>query len=283
MRRVRHSNSMFGVITAAFAATALLLAGCAGNGQGLDANGQPLQPGSSGSGPLTAEFDSIQAHVFTPICTVCHIGASAPHGLHLDAASSYNLLVGVPSDEVPSLLRVKPGDPSNSYVIQKLEGHAAVGERMPLGGPYLADDVIAVIRQWITDGAMRTSAAAATASFSVDSMTPAPNDVLHESPRPVMIGFNRELDVTRIGADSARIERLASQDGGTSSTVIATRITVPSVNRRVLLLWPNSPLLPGHYRVVLGTSADSALTDTAGTSLDAHDQPLSLFDVEVAP
>jgi hypothetical protein len=40
---------------------------------------------------------------------------------------------------VSSLLRVKPGDPSNSYVIQKLESHAAVGERMPLGGSVRED------------------------------------------------------------------------------------------------------------------------------------------------
>jgi len=60
-----------------------------------------------------------------PICSVCHIGGAAPEGLRLDAADSFNLLVGVPSTEVPSLLRVKPGDPDNSYIIQKLEGHAA--------------------------------------------------------------------------------------------------------------------------------------------------------------
>jgi hypothetical protein len=275
---------MFTVTTALFATAALSLAGCAGNGQGLDANGQPLQPGSSGSGPLTAVFDSIQAHVFTPICTVCHIGAGAPHGLRLDAADSYNLLVGVPSAEVPSLLRVKPGDPSNSYLIQKLEGHAAVGDRMPLGGPYLSGDVIAVIRQWITDGAMPTSAAAATASFTVVSVAPSPNDVLHESPPQVMIGFNRELDVTRVDADSARIEHLTSPEGGAPVEVVPARVTVPSVNRRVLLLWPNRPLAPGHYRVVLRTSAESTVTDIAGAPLEtAHDEWITLFDVEGTP
>jgi hypothetical protein len=285
---------MFAVSTALSVTTALLLAACAGNGQGLDSNGQPLQPGSGGAGPLTADFDSIQAHVFTPICTVCHIGAGAPHGLRLDAADSYNLLVGIPSDEVPSLLRVKPGDPSSSYVIQKLEGHAAVGERMPLGGPYLAGDVIAVIRQWITDGAMRTSAAAATASFTVNSIAPSPDDVLHESPPQVMIGFNRELDVTRVDAGSARIERLTSHEADAPMEVVPARIAVPSVNRRALLLWPNRPLTPGRYRVVLRTSSVSAVTDIMGAPLDAAphgtnppaaapDEWASLFDVEGAP
>lgn len=134
---------------------ALVLAGCGGgSGEGLDRNGRPLGTGNGG-GPLTASFTSIQDNVFTPICTGCHAGAAAPMGLRLDAASSYALLVGVASGEVSSLQRVAPGRPDDSYVIQKLEGHAAVGARMPLGGPYLDDATIAVIRQWIAAGAAR--------------------------------------------------------------------------------------------------------------------------------
>src|SRR5712671_2887501 len=97
-------------------------AGCAGNGQGLDQNGQPIGSGGNPGGPVTADFQSIQANVFTPICSVCHIGAGAPEGLQLDAAHSYNLLVGVPSVEQPNLLRVKPSDPANSYMLHKIEG-----------------------------------------------------------------------------------------------------------------------------------------------------------------
>src|ERR1700720_1363960 len=114
----------------------LVIAACAGNGEGLGANGRPLVPGGSGSlPPLSADLGSIQANIFTPICSVCHIGGGAPEGLRLDAADSFNLLVAVPSTEVPSLLRVKPGDPDNSYIIQKLEGHQAVGAQMPFGCP----------------------------------------------------------------------------------------------------------------------------------------------------
>ena len=176
------SDEIHRVAWSAAVTLALLAAGCAGSGKGLDANGQPLAPGTGGGGALTADFDSIQANVFTPICTVCHIGATAPHGLRLDAANSYDLLVGIPSVEVPSLSRVKPGDPDNSYVIQKLEGHAAVGARMPFGGPYLAGDVVAVIRQWITDGALRSASSSVAASFAIDTIVPAANDVLQSSP-----------------------------------------------------------------------------------------------------
>src|SRR5512143_1652333 len=90
--------------------SAAWLGACAGSGEGLDASGRPLDSGDPGTQPLTADFDSIQAHVFTPICTTCHAGGAAPQGLRLDAGSSFDLLVGVPSTEQPSTLRVKPGD-----------------------------------------------------------------------------------------------------------------------------------------------------------------------------
>ena len=54
--------------------------GCAGNGKGLDQNGQPIGSGGSPGGPVTADFQSIQANVFTPICSVCHVGAGARPG-----------------------------------------------------------------------------------------------------------------------------------------------------------------------------------------------------------
>src|SRR5215468_6159190 len=107
-------------------------ASCAGNGEGLDMNGRPLMGGGSSSGgaALTADLKSIQDNVFTPICTQCHEGAAAPLGLRLDEASAYAMLVNAPSVEVSSLNRVTPGDPNNSYIIQKLEGRAAVGGQM---------------------------------------------------------------------------------------------------------------------------------------------------------
>ena len=138
---------------AAVCIAAVGLNACAGNGEGLDANGRPPGSGDPGGGPLVATFDSIQANVFTPICTTCHAGAGAPQGLRLDAANSYANLVNVASHEVPSLKRVEPGDPDNSYLVQKVEGTAAVGGRMPLGRAPLTAQQIALIRQWISEGA----------------------------------------------------------------------------------------------------------------------------------
>ncbi len=91
--------------------------------------------------------------IFSGKCIGCHNTATAPQGLVLDSANSYAHLVNVASKEVPSLKRVKPGDPDNSYLVQKVEGTAAVGERMPLGRPPLTAAQIALIRRWISEGA----------------------------------------------------------------------------------------------------------------------------------
>jgi hypothetical protein len=274
----------------------LLIAACAGNGQGLDANGQPLVPGSSGSlPPLSADFDSIQANIFTPICSVCHVGGGAPEGLRLDAADSFNLLVGVPSTEVPSLLRVKPGDPDNSYIIQKLEGHAAVGAQMPDGcpstQPCLTASTIAFIRQWITDGAPPAAAATvhAAAPLAITSIVPNGVEPVSASPPQIMIAFNHDLDVTQIDSRSMHIEKLNPGESPLMSEIVPARATVSGANPRVLMVWPSLPLSRGHYRLVLNAGSPSQLSDIAGQSVsiavpDELGEPvISSFDVEVLP
>jgi mono/diheme cytochrome c family protein len=91
--------------------------------------------------------------IFTANCVACHIGAGAPRGLKLDALNSYANLVNVNSSEVPTLKRVKPSDPDNSYLVHKIEGTATVGGRMPPSGAPLSTSQISLIRQWIIAGA----------------------------------------------------------------------------------------------------------------------------------
>jgi hypothetical protein len=62
-------------------------------------------------------------------------------------------LVNVTSAQAPPLQRVTPGDPNNSYLIQKLEGTASVGARMPAFSPPLDQATIDAIRDWISNGA----------------------------------------------------------------------------------------------------------------------------------
>ncbi len=161
--------------------TCVLLAGC-GSGDGFD--------GGAAAGPLQPTFSSIQANVFTPICEQCHSGAGAPFGLRLDAANSYALLVGVSSGEQSGLLRVKAGDPNNSYLVQKLEGRASTGERMPAGLPPLPQATIDVIRQWITNGALM-DAPQSTAPIRVTSLSPLPSAVEPALPASITVAFDR--------------------------------------------------------------------------------------------
>jgi uncharacterized protein (TIGR03118 family) len=111
------------------------------------------------NGPAPVALSQIQAAVFTPICSGCHNGSNPPGGAlpgsqNLTVGNSFAALVGVASLEQPALRRVKPGDPDNSYLIQKLEGAAGInGSRMPLGGPFLDQATIDQIKSWISSGA----------------------------------------------------------------------------------------------------------------------------------
>jgi hypothetical protein len=261
-----------------------LLAGCAGSGEGLDNNGRPI--GSEGSGgPLTATFQSIQDNVFTPICSVCHAGGAAPQGLRLDAANSYAMIVDIPSVEVPSLLRISPGNPDASYLVQKIEGHAAVGAQMPFGGPPLPAATIATIRQWVSDGAPPAMAASGAGALAVAFAAPALGDVVLERPASIVVGFTREIDVTRLDAAAARIERVTTESGGAGTAVVPAALSVPAHNARALLIVPRAPLPNGLYRLVVTDDTANGLFDVAGTRLRPPNPAgtLTEFTVEVAP
>jgi hypothetical protein len=113
---------------------------------------------------LTVTFTSIQRDIFNardsagrPACTQCHAaGATAAGtGLILTEGVAYANLVNRASRLRPGETLVIPGDPSNSYLVRKLEGGPNInGVRMPFaGGPYLTAGQMAVIRRWIELGA----------------------------------------------------------------------------------------------------------------------------------
>lgn len=105
--------------------------------------------------PVT--LTQLQTTIFTPTCSGCHTGggASLPSSMNLSsAADSFAALVGVASTQQPSLQRVNPGNPDDSYLVRKLEGAAGIsGARMPLGGAPLDPALIADVRAWISAGA----------------------------------------------------------------------------------------------------------------------------------
>ncbi len=131
---------------------ALFIVACSsGSGEGLDAGGRPIgETPPPGDEPTLA---NIQARIFTPICTQCHIGAAAPQGLRLDEANAFDNLVNVPS-QGSGLLRVEPFMPDASYLVRKVEGTQSSGAQMPFGLPPLSDEDQLLIRQWVANGAM---------------------------------------------------------------------------------------------------------------------------------
>ncbi len=258
-----------------------LLAACAGNGEGLDAIGRPI---SSAPQPLLPELQSIQDQVFTPICTTCHAGAAAPLGFRLDASSSYAMLVGQPSVEVPSLMRVAPGQPDSSYIIQKLEGHAAVGARMPLGGPYLPQSTIDVIRQWILDGAQPGAAAlGASTAPQIRAIAPLPDQRLTQPPRELLVAVDGELDVTQLEAGAVTLMRSGgdgSFDEGNEQAITQIQITVRSVAPTVLAIEvPEDSWSADRYQLRIAGQGGVALTSRAGAVIDDF---VLEFDVESA-
>jgi hypothetical protein len=116
-------------------------------------------PGTGGTGGSTAPtFTDVKTQILTPICSGCHSadGQAPAGGLNMTSTVAWGNLVNAPSSGKSGAIRVIPGDPDNSYLVQKLEGAAGiVGLRMPRNGPpYLTDAQIALVRQWIAAGAL---------------------------------------------------------------------------------------------------------------------------------
>ena len=112
---------------------------------------------------LTPTFSSIQRDIFNardssgrPGCISCHnaAGARFTGNLSLVEGVSYQALVGVASTGKAGAIRVVPGNPDASYLLNKVLGTDIVGDRMPRLGPYLSDGQIRIIRRWIELGAM---------------------------------------------------------------------------------------------------------------------------------
>ena len=212
-------------LTVSIFLAAFIVAGCGG---GSGSSTPPPSTGGGGGSTLQANFQSIQDNIFTPRCTGCHVGASAPLGLRLDDVNSFGLLVGVTSAQAAPLLRVEPGDPDDSYLIQKLEGTASVGGQMPLGGTPLPQADINVVRQWITDGALPPGGTP-VAPIRVTSLSPLPDSELDTLPASIIAMFDRELEATSVDATTFILER-SGGDGtfgdGNETMIAAAAISV---------------------------------------------------------
>jgi hypothetical protein len=234
-----------------------VLAGCAGDGTGLDSNGRPISDTPSAN----SDFQEIQDTIFTPVCTACHVGAGAPQGLRLDAGNSYALLVNVASAEAPGTMRVNPGNPNASYLVQKIEGTAAVGVRMPANGPpYLPQDRIDLVRRWIAAGAPMTSAP--PDRLIVTSTIPAVSESTAPGLGKLTVIFNANVDSSRVSADTFTLRDASDQP------VRLAGVRVPTGRQNVVELTTAAPLAAGSYQLSVHGDGPAPLASESGYVLD---------------
>lgn len=132
----------------------------AGDTSGTGGPGDEAGDTTGAAGGTTGEDDgpSFVASVW-PILDEecgCHQDSNGAGKLRLAEEDAYANLVDMPSNQLPSMLLVKPGSSEESYLWHKLnDTHKSVGgegKRMPPSG-LLDADVLDVVKQWIDQGA----------------------------------------------------------------------------------------------------------------------------------
>ena len=109
--------------------------------------------------PVIGEIEPTFSDIYTKVISVkcatsgCHVSTHP----NLDMSTkmlAYTNLFNKPSSQ--SLDYIEPGEPDNSYLYIKItDDSPPAGLRMPrTGPPYLSDEVISTIREWIVAGAL---------------------------------------------------------------------------------------------------------------------------------
>lgn len=118
--------------------------GTNGGGGGNGRNGGDDPP------PDEPTFENV-LDIFNSSCggSGCHIGERT-NGVRLDSYDNVMESEGVQYGERV----VQEGDGDGSPLVDKIESdNPEYGERMPEGGPFLSDDEIELIKEWIDEGA----------------------------------------------------------------------------------------------------------------------------------
>ena len=99
-------------------------------------------------------FDSVFAIFQKKDCAGagCHGGARPAQGLNLStAAIAQGELINVTSQQCTAKKLVAPGDPTQSYLVNKLTGVGMCsGSQMPKGGSALTNTELDTVRTWIS-------------------------------------------------------------------------------------------------------------------------------------
>ncbi len=106
--------------------------------------------------PSNRSLSFVQEVVFSQSCArvQCHGQANASE-LSLRPGKAWENLVGVPAKADGELVRVVPGSPETSFLVEKISSSdPAFGERMPKEGAALSDAEIELVVNWIAAGAL---------------------------------------------------------------------------------------------------------------------------------
>lgn len=106
------------------------------------AKDSPAAPERAEVGPDEIPFSSEVAGILVDNCQRCHGGGNPSGGFSMNTFA-----------ELADSGVIEPGRGGESLLVRKLLGVNIDGQRMPRGRPPLPDDTIAVIRQWIDEGA----------------------------------------------------------------------------------------------------------------------------------
>ncbi len=109
---------------------------------------------------FSGTHDRIQKQLFNSTCATggCHDSESNASDLILEAGSSHSSLVDQPTVNGVAAalgwLRVKSGNPGESFLMQKIDGGLGpgLGARMPLRGKKVPSFMREIVRKWIEDG-----------------------------------------------------------------------------------------------------------------------------------
>jgi hypothetical protein len=116
----------------------------------------PTTTTSTTTVPTPVSFAADVQPIFSANCAFpgCHAAPVPMANMNLSAGLAYGNVVNVASFEVPTLVRVLPGDPANSYLYMKITNAPGIqGVPMPFGAFPLPAAQIATIGNWITQGA----------------------------------------------------------------------------------------------------------------------------------
>lgn len=208
-----------------------------------------------------ATFNVIQDQIFSMSCAVtgCHATTSdasyTQHGLVLAKGQSYGNLMGkLARNAAAATLKVqlvKPNDADNSFLFHKITcqsahhaANAGFGSQMPLGGGYLTNGQVELVRRWINAGAPEKGEVV-NLSVLADSTACQPT-IIPLDPPPAGAGFQMKIESFEVPKNFER-EVFIRKNTPNTSTVYVNRIQMRGMSNShhfVVYGFRNNQLLP---------------------------------------